>query len=101
LCLGRTWNVSRRTNDAQTVRGRLARAGMALERGTAVRVYGHLQVYQARGLVELRAIDIDSAVTVRDAELERRRVLETIASLGLAEIQKAMPTPVARCGSAW
>jgi exodeoxyribonuclease VII large subunit len=81
--------------DAQRVRGRLARAGMALERGTAVRVYGHLQVYQARGLVELRAIDIDAAGTVGAAELERRRVLETIASLGLAEIQPAMPTPVA------
>ena len=81
--------------DAQRVKGRLARAGITLERGTAVRVYGHLQVYRARGLVELRAIDIDAAVTVGEGELERRRVLETIVSLGLAEIQRAMPTPVA------
>jgi exodeoxyribonuclease VII large subunit len=81
--------------DAQRVRGRLARAGVVLERGAAVAVFGHLRVYQPRGLVELRIIDINSAVAVGEAELERRRILEVIGSLGLAERQRAMGTPVA------
>jgi exodeoxyribonuclease VII large subunit len=81
--------------DAQRVRGRLARAGLVLDRGASVRVYGHLQTYPTRGLVELRAIDIDTVVAVGEAELERRRVVLTIAGLGLADAQHAMPTPVA------
>ena len=82
--------------DAQRVRGRLAIAGVVLERGAAVAVFGHLRVYQPRGLVELRIIDINAAVVaVGEAELERRRVLEVIGSLGLAERQRAMGTPVA------
>ncbi len=81
--------------DAQRVRGRLVGAGVVLERGAAVAVFGHLRVYQPRGLVELRVIDINAAVAVGEAELERRRILEVIGSLGLAERQRAMGTPVA------
>jgi exonuclease VII large subunit len=81
--------------DAQRVKGRLARTGVVLERGAAVRVYGHLRLHPAKGLVELRAIDIDTAVAVGAAELERRRVLEMIRRLGLGERQRAMGTPIA------
>src|ERR1700722_16208644 len=81
--------------DAQRVRGRLVRAGVVLERGAAVAVFGHPRVYQPRGLVELRIIDINAAVAVGEAELERRRVLEVIGSLGLAERQRSMGTPIA------
>lgn len=81
--------------DAQRVRGRLARAGVALERGAAVTVFGHLRVYQPRGVLELRIIDINAAGAVGEAEMERRRTLEVIGRLGLAERQRAMGTPVA------
>ena len=81
--------------DAQRVRGRLSRAGVELERGAAVTVFGHLRVYQPRGVLELRIIDINAAVAVGEAELERRRTLEVIGRLGLAERQRAMGTPVA------
>jgi exonuclease VII large subunit len=81
--------------DAHRVTGRLVRAGVVLERGAKVRVYGHLRLYAGEGLVELRASDIDTAVAVGAAELERRRVLEVIGRLGLAGRQQTMGTPVA------
>ena len=81
--------------DAQRVKGRLARAGLVLERGASIRVYGKVHIYPLRGDIELRAIDIDPAMGVGDAEAQRRRTLEVIAKLGLAERQRGMPTPVA------
>jgi exodeoxyribonuclease VII large subunit len=81
--------------DAQRVKGRLARAGVVLERGAAVRVYGHLRLHPAKGLVELRAVDIDTAVAVGAAEGERGGVLEVIRRVGLGERQRAMGTPIA------
>ncbi len=81
--------------DAQRVKGRLTRAGLALERGASIRVYGKVHIYPSRGDLELRAIDIDTAVGVGNAEAQRRRTLEVIARLGLAERQRGLPTPVA------
>jgi exodeoxyribonuclease VII large subunit len=81
--------------DAQRIKGRLARAGLVLERGASVRVYGKVHIYLRRGTVELRAIDIDTAMGVGDAETQRRRTLEVIHKLGLAYRQRGLATPVA------
>jgi exodeoxyribonuclease VII large subunit len=81
--------------DAQRVKGRLARAGVILERGAAIRVYGKVHIYPLRGDVELRAIDIDTAIGVGEAETHRRRTLEVVHKLGLADRQRSLATPVA------
>jgi exodeoxyribonuclease VII large subunit len=81
--------------DAQRIKGRRARAGLVLERGASIRVYGKVHIYPRRGNVELRAIDIDTAMGVGDAETQRRRTLEVIHKLGLADRQRSLATPVA------
>jgi exodeoxyribonuclease VII large subunit len=81
--------------DAQRVKGRLAQAGVVLERGASIRVYGKVHIYPLRGDVELRAIDIDTAIGVGEAETHRRRTVEVVHKLGLADRQRNLPTPVA------
>jgi exodeoxyribonuclease VII large subunit len=81
--------------DAQRVKGRLARAGVVLERGASIRVYGKVHICALRGDVELRAIDIDTAIGVGEAETHRRRTLEVIHKLRLADRQRNLPTPLA------
>jgi len=79
--------------DAQRIRGRLQRDRATMERGTSVRLFGTLQLYPVRGQVELRATDVDTALSVGSAELDRRSLLKTIRDGGLAVHQQSLSLP--------
>jgi exodeoxyribonuclease VII large subunit len=71
----------------QKVNLALRRAGGAvrMEDGVRVRIRGHLELYAAKGQVQLRMIAIDPAFTLGDLAVQREKILAALAADGLLD----------------
>jgi len=76
--------------DAQRVTGVLRAAGVELTEGVSLRALGRLEVYPARGTVELRVIDVDPRMALGGHEMARRAAREALARDGLLDAQGAL-----------
>lgn len=81
-----------------TVRDRvervLAREGVALADGLAVRVRGHVEVFVDRGRVQLVVDDIDPRYSLGELALKRDAVVAALRAEGLADRQPARELPL-------
>lgn len=84
-------------SDAARMRAMLEGAGVAFADGLAISVLGQLEVYTAKGQVQLRAAKLDPAVSVGEQALARRVVRKALTSAGLIEAQRSLvmdPVPL-------
>jgi exodeoxyribonuclease VII large subunit len=80
--------------EATALAATLARAQVKLADGLTVRVRGTLDVYPARGQVQLRVFGIDPAVSIGAAVLARRDVRNRLSAEGLLGRQRLLePAP--------
>lgn len=73
----------------------LKRSGIDLRDGLNVRIHGHLDFWAQGGSVGLKMDDVDPTFTLGDIAQSRDLVLRRLAELGLVELNRQHPMPVA------
>ena len=81
-------------SDLRRVRAALARAGVDVDEGQALRCFGGLDLYPPTGRLQLVIREIDPLFSIGALARRRRETLEALERAGLLELNRSLELPV-------